>query len=212
MTIQSFRCPDTATIFGGGRSKRFGATVRPAIERKLAMLHAATTLDDLRSPPGNRLEALSSDRKGQHSIRVNDQFRVCFRWTAAGPEDVEVVDYHERSTSMKEGHLMSHVPKNRMRPVHPGEILREEYLAPLGLSANALAEALGVPANRVSAIVAGKRAVTADTALRLARAVATSPEFWLNLQTAHDLALAKRDDDPTVRAVRPVVGVKRAAP
>jgi proteic killer suppression protein len=94
MSIQSFRCPDTEAIFAGGRSRRFGAAVRPNIERKLAMLHAATMLDDLRSPPGNRLEALSGDRKGQHSIRVNDQFRVCFRWTAAGPEDVEVVDYH----------------------------------------------------------------------------------------------------------------------
>lgn len=58
------------------------------------MLDAATVLDDLRSPPGNRLEALVGNRAGQHSIRVNDQFRVCFRWTDAGPEDVEVVDYH----------------------------------------------------------------------------------------------------------------------
>jgi proteic killer suppression protein len=58
------------------------------------MLDAATTLDDLRSPPGNRLEPLAGDRAGQHSIRVNDQFRLCFRWTSAGPEDVECVDYH----------------------------------------------------------------------------------------------------------------------
>jgi proteic killer suppression protein len=64
------------------------------LERKLAMLDAATTLDDLRSPPGNRLEPLAGDRAGQHSIRVNDQFRLCFRWTSAGPEDVECVDYH----------------------------------------------------------------------------------------------------------------------
>ena len=62
--------------------------------RKLAMLNQAARLDDLRIPPGNRLEALRRDRAGQHSIRVNDQFRVCFRWTDAGPEDVEIVDYH----------------------------------------------------------------------------------------------------------------------
>ena len=68
--------------------------MRRIIERKLAMLDAAAVLDDLRSPPGNRLEPLAADRKGQHSIRVNDQWRVCFRWTTEGPEDVEVVDYH----------------------------------------------------------------------------------------------------------------------
>lgn len=58
------------------------------------MLENAHTLDDLRIPPGNRLEALKGDRKGQHSIRINDQFRICFRWTSEGPEDVEIVDYH----------------------------------------------------------------------------------------------------------------------
>lgn len=62
--------------------------------RKLAMLNAAATLLDLRIPPGNRLEALSGDRAGQYSIRINDQYRVCFRWTKAGPEDVEICDYH----------------------------------------------------------------------------------------------------------------------
>lgn len=94
--------------------------------------------------------------------------------------------------------------RNGMRPVHPGEILHEEYLVPLGMSANALAQAIGVPANRVSAIVAGKRSVTADTALRLARAFETSPEFWLNLQQAYDLRLAEQEAGPSVRAVRPV--------
>ena len=67
--------------------------VRTAL-RKLAILDAAVTLEDLRVPPGNRLEALRGDRRGQHSIRINDQWRICFVWTAAGPEDVEIVDYH----------------------------------------------------------------------------------------------------------------------
>ncbi|MCS5497328.1 type II toxin-antitoxin system RelE/ParE family toxin [Cnuibacter physcomitrellae] len=62
--------------------------------RKLAMLDAAVTLDDLRVPPGNRLEALRGDRSGQHSIRINDQWRICFTWTDNGPDDVEIVDYH----------------------------------------------------------------------------------------------------------------------
>jgi addiction module HigA family antidote len=78
-------------------------------------------------------------------------------------------------------------PRNAMRPIHSGEILREEYLHPLDMSANALAQAIGVPANRVSLIVAGERAVTADTALRLARALGTTPEFWLNLQQRYEL-------------------------
>jgi antitoxin HigA-1 len=93
---------------------------------------------------------------------------------------------------------------NRMRPIHPGEILREEYLAPLGMSANALARVISVPANRISAILAGKRGVTADSALRLARAFGTSPEFWLNLQTTHDLRVAEIESGPSVRKVRPV--------
>jgi addiction module HigA family antidote len=74
---------------------------------------------------------------------------------------------------------------------HPGEILREEFLTPLGMSANALAKALEVPANRITGILGGGRGVSADTALRLARFFSTSPEFWMNLQAAHDLSLAK---------------------
>jgi len=80
-------------MFGGTRVARF-ANIQAVAMRKLAILNQAGRLDDLRVPPGNKLEALRGDRVGQHSIRVNDQFRVCFRWTEAGPEDVEIVDYH----------------------------------------------------------------------------------------------------------------------
>ena len=91
--IRSFRCPDTQALFETGKCKKFSGIVNIAV-RKLAQLDAAQTLEFLRSPPGNHLEALKGRRRGQHSIRVNDQFRVCFRWTKEGPEDVEVVDYH----------------------------------------------------------------------------------------------------------------------
>ena len=96
----------------------------------------------------------------------------------------------------------------RRRPkritTHPGEVLSEEFLKPLGLSVNALAMDLHVPANRLGAIVKGERAVTPDTALRLARYFATSPEFWLNLQPLHDLTRAKAEIGKTIeREVRP---------
>ena len=91
--ITSFRSTDTRKLFETGKSKRFGAILTVAT-RKLTQLHAAATLEFLKSPPGNHLEALKGDRKGQHSIRINDQWRICFRWTAAGPEDVEIADDH----------------------------------------------------------------------------------------------------------------------
>ena len=91
--IKSFRAAETRALFETGKSKRFGA-ITTAATRKLTQLHAAATLAFLKSPPGNHLEALKGDRKGQHSIRINEQWRVCFRWTSAGPEDVEITDYH----------------------------------------------------------------------------------------------------------------------
>src|ERR1700674_3170341 len=95
-----------------------------------------------------------------------------------------------RSSTTIEGTSMT---RNRMRPIHPGEILREEFLLPLRMSAHALSQAIRVPATRVNDIVNGKRGVTADTALRLARYFGNSPEFWLNLQAAHDLRTTERE-------------------
>lgn len=82
------------TVIAGKVPKGFPSALLRSAERRLRSLDAAASLDDLRSPPGNRLEALKADRLGQHSIRINDQWRICFRWTAAGAEDVEIVDYH----------------------------------------------------------------------------------------------------------------------
>ncbi len=91
--IVSFRDSDTAALASGRRVKRFIAFESVA-RRKLRQLEIAGRLDDLRVPPGNRLEALRGDRAGAHSIRINEQFRVCFVWTDAGPANVEIVDYH----------------------------------------------------------------------------------------------------------------------
>lgn len=91
--IQSFRCRQTRALFEGTCPRSF-RSIQAAAERKLQMLDAAQTLEFLRCPPGNRLEALSGDRRGQYSVRINAQWRVCFVWTDAGPCHVEIVDYH----------------------------------------------------------------------------------------------------------------------
>jgi len=91
--IVSFRCSDTQALAHGERVGRF-VNIQSVARRKLRQLEIAGRLDDLRVPPGNRLEPLKGDRAGRHSIRINDQFRVCFRWTPAGPADVEIADYH----------------------------------------------------------------------------------------------------------------------
>lgn len=91
--IRSYRDRDTERLSLGFRVQRFAPFERIAL-RKLRQLEVAGSLQDLRVPPGNRLEALVGERSGQHSIRINDRWRVCFRWTPVGPEDVEIVDYH----------------------------------------------------------------------------------------------------------------------
>lgn len=91
--IRSFKCPETETLSKSERVRRF-VNIESVARRKLRQLQIAGRLDDLRVPPGNRLEALKADRMGQYSIRINDQWRLCFRWTNAGAEDVEIVDYH----------------------------------------------------------------------------------------------------------------------
>jgi proteic killer suppression protein len=91
--IQSFKCKGTLAVYEGKSPRRFKAFLAVA-ERKLSQLDAAQTLDFMKAPPGNHLEALKGDRKGQHSVRINDQWRICFVWTDTGPLDVEIVDYH----------------------------------------------------------------------------------------------------------------------
>jgi len=92
--IRSFKDKTTETVLTGKAPKGFPANLVRVAQRKLLMIETADHLDDLLIPPGNRLEALKGDRKGQHSIRINDQFRICFEWTFAGAENVEIVDYH----------------------------------------------------------------------------------------------------------------------
>jgi proteic killer suppression protein len=92
--IKSFRDRDTERLFQRRPVRKLGAGVQRVALRKLRMLDAATTLDDLRLPPGNRLEKLRGERAGQHSIRINQQWRICFRWRSGDAYEVEIVDYH----------------------------------------------------------------------------------------------------------------------
>jgi len=93
VAIQGFKCKYTQALFETGKSKRFSG-IQSTATRNLTMIEAAVKLDDLRSPPGNRLEALAGDRAGQHSIRINDKWRICFKWTDAGPTDVEITNHY----------------------------------------------------------------------------------------------------------------------
>jgi proteic killer suppression protein len=156
MPIKSFKCTETESLFKRQRVKRF-TNIESVARRKLEQLEWAGILDDLRVPPGNRLEALKHDRAGQHSIRINDQFRVCFVWTSEGPKDVEIVDYQE----------------------------------------------IGVPAQRISEIVAGRRAITADTDLRLCRFFGLSEGWWLRGQARYDTERAKDVLAATLKKIRP---------
>ena len=92
--IQAFADKDTEKLFNGRRVTKYSSELSDRALQKLLMLNAANHISDLRMPPGNRLEALVGDRNGQHSIRINDQYRICFVWTTAGPRDVQIVGYH----------------------------------------------------------------------------------------------------------------------
>ena len=92
--IQSFSDKETELVWNRTRVRRFGSDLQRIANRKLLILDAAENINDLRIPPGNRLEQLRGNRQGQHSIRINDQWRICFTWTSAGPADVEITDYH----------------------------------------------------------------------------------------------------------------------
>ncbi len=157
--------------------------------RRLTVLDNAASLQDLAGLPSNRLEALSGDRAGQYSIRIN----ASGEYASAGGMRGRTTWKSWTTTDEELDMSMS----NGMKPVHPGEILGEE-LEELGLSANALAKALDVPTNRVTAILKGQRGVTADTALRLARYFGTTPQLWQNLQKAFELRVAEIESGPQI--------------
>ena len=136
--IRSFADVPTERLWARQRTRKLGPRIERTALRKLVTLDAAEALDDLKVPPGNGLEALEGDRAGQHSIRINQQSRICFVWTPAGPEDVEIVEYHYKGAHMA-----------TIAPIHPGEVLLEEFLVPLEFTQHRLAVSIGVPQRRV---------------------------------------------------------------
>jgi len=184
--IRSFGDKATEALFRDERVRQFEGIARRA-KRKLEAVNAASRLDDLTIPPSNRLEKLRGDLKEFHSIRINDQWRVIFKWIDGEPHEVRIVDYHQGETTMAQ---------NEFAPITPGEMLKEEFLTEYGLSQNQLAKAIGISPNRIAEIVNNRRRITADTALRLSLYFGNSAEFWMNLQSQFDLKLAKRNLRP----------------
>ena len=178
--LRSFRDKETEAIWHRQRSRRLGGPVPRVAWRKLAILDAAETLADPMVPPGNRLEKLTGDRGGQYSIRIKQHGGAAT--SDAGPRTSRSLTTIERRKQVTE---------TVMPPVHPGEILIEEFLSPLSVSQYQLAKEIGVPARRINEIVHGQRRISVDTALRLARYFGTSELFWTNLQTRYDLEIEK---------------------
>lgn len=191
--IVSFRGERLAALAARRRVKALSGVERPAC-LALDRLAAVHTLEDLRALQTGHLETLTGEGGWHYAIRINEQWRICFEWphTSPGPTNAELVD------SESGGH---------MAPVaiHPGEHLAEELRA-LNMSASEFARRIKVPTNRVTGILNGQRGITGDTALRFAHFFGTSAEFWVNLQSLHDLHVAEAkagrmiEDLPTLRS------------
>lgn len=176
--IASYRGRRIVAFAARKRVKALSGVERPAW-LALDRLAAVHTLDDLRALKSYGVETLTGGSRSGYAIRLNEQWRICFEWseTSPGPTNVELVE------SESGGHMAPVA-------VRPGEHLAEELRA-LHMSASELARRIKVPTNRVTEILNGQRAITGDTALRLAHFFGTSAELWLNLQSLHELRVAE---------------------
>jgi len=174
-------------------SSKLPADIQRRAHNKLLTLYACTALDTLRIPPSNHLEALKGNRTGQHSIRINKQWRICFRWQNGNTHDVDGAQRRWRSKSQITTKIHSTMTLNKLYEIAPpGRILREEFLEDSGITQTALAKALGLTQPRLNELLQGRRRLTADDALRLSRFFGTDAQFWMNLQSAYDLLTAER--------------------
>jgi len=223
VVIRSFRDGRTAAVLAGRVGKGMALSLARAAQRKLVMLDAASDLGQLAAARGSRLEKLAGDRAalGASGLTISGAsvssggpaMRSMSSWSTITEESASMTILRE---DVEAGRVDLDGFAERgalpMGPVHPGEILREEFMAPAGLSARALARSLGVPPNRVTMIINGERAVSAETALRLARFFGSTAGFWLRLQAAHDEAVARATWGGRVeREVVPLGGEGRIA-
>jgi len=179
--IKGFGCAETERVFRGQFSKKLPQEIQRKAAAKLNMIHAATRLATLRVPPGNRLEALAGTRAG------NTVFESTTSGASALSGEMAMLTT-SRSWTITRGDNMA---RRDFPPVHPGEILKEEFLAPLGISEYRLAKDIGVTPRHINEIVHGRRGITADTALRLGRFFNMEAVFWMNLQTRYDMEVAE---------------------
>ena len=179
--IKSFFCKETEKIWLGKYSRKLPQDIQERALRKLRQLNASNTLEDLKIPPGNHLEALSGDRLGEYSIRINKQWRLCFKWQNSHVYNVEIVDYHLKIMSEK-----------LIKNPSAGEILKEDFLEELGISKSALADAIDVSSNHIDSIINNTHQITADIDLRLCIYFGLSEGYFLRLQNNYELMEAKR--------------------
>ncbi|MFZ3137673.1 MAG: HigA family addiction module antitoxin [Thermodesulfovibrionales bacterium] len=181
-------------------SNKINTNLHNLARRKLRMIAAAVTLETLRVPPNNRLEALKGDRKGQWSIRINDQWRICFEWQNESAYNVEITIIIKRSAKMR-----------HLKNIHPGEVLQEEFLVPMGISVYRIAKETGLSPTRLGQIIRGNRGITVETAIKIGRFLNTGPEFWMNLQSLYDIEEAKRRYSKEVKTIYPYSQTNRTA-
>lgn len=198
--IKSFRDKRSAAVFAGLVPKSWSRSIARRAYVKLLMLEVAGRLEDLRAPPGNRLEALKDERRGSTAsgstssgasassgvtgMHMRSRSPITTKRAAEGDEPI-------LRDALDTGRVdLCDVVDSTAEPLSlatPGQILQEEFLEPLGLSARRAAQAIGVPHNRLTAIINGQRSISADTALRLGIYFGTTPEFWLSLQAGFEL-------------------------
>ena len=192
MAIRSFRDKRLKSLFDLRIPKGFPADLALAVRRKLAMLDAAEVLDDLRRPPANRLEAL----------RVTAPASMPYVSTISS---ASALSGHPKDRPMSSSWTTTDGEAVlTLAPLHPGEVLREEFLKPLGLSPGAVARAIGVPRTRIERLAGEQVDLTPDTALRLARLLGTTAQFWMNLQARYALQTAQASIGVDLARIEPI--------
>lgn len=194
--IKSFKDKETEKIFNQQKSKKLPVEIQFRALKKLIILDNAVTERDLNAPPSNCFEHLKDARKGECSIRINDQWRLCFRFEEGNAYDVAIEDYHSEGEMKKR--------KDRLPTPTVGEILREEFIEPLGITAYRLAKDIGVSTTTILEILNGKRKITVETALRMAKYFGNSERFWLNLQNDIDLRNRKEKIGRELKDIQPL--------